>query len=104
MTRLGTVCPGTKFRFEVPGLAAPAGQTVIALGATTVLVTVTFMITPATPELGTFDVPETCTVMVCPAQSCALDAPRPMRVSRIRLGTIASKRPAAGGETVGVAT
>ena len=69
---------------------APAGHTVTALGATTELVTVTFMITPATPVLGTLGVPETCTVMVCPAQSWAFDAPRPMRVSRMRLGTIPS--------------
>ncbi len=88
----------------MPGCVAPAGQTVTALGATTVLVTVTFKITAATPELGTFGVPDTCTVMVCPAQSCAFDEPRPMRVSRMRLGTIPSYRPAAGEETVGAAT
>src|SRR5258706_63997 len=84
LTRFGTVCPATKFRFDAFGNDASHGYTV-ANPAPPGWVTVTFATTAVAPD-GTPPRPVTCSVKVCPPASFPVGAPFPTRVSRIRDG------------------
>src|SRR5712691_6269133 len=88
-TKLGTVCPATKFRSEARGRLAPVGKTVRKLGAVG-LVTVTLMITALAPVNGTPPLPATVRVVVAPAPSLPI-SPGPVRVSLMREGVRAVK-------------
>ena len=80
ITRLATVCPGTKLRFDASGASVPAGNTVSqppALGR----VTATLRTTASTPLTGTPPVPTTVSSRVSPAPSAAA-----LRVSISRAG------------------
>src|SRR6202140_3279497 len=88
ITRLGTVCPATKFKLEARGWLLPIGYTVRKLGAVAP-VAVTFRITAETPVAGMplAARPATWTLMVCPGPTAVLVPPFPVRVSRMRAGT-----------------
>src|SRR5450631_3074315 len=85
MTRLGTLWPATKFRFDVPGRVVWSPYTVMTPGLVGA-VTVTFNTTADTPELGTPPIPATCRCTVPPAATAAFGAPSPVRVSNTRDG------------------
>src|SRR6266487_1358798 len=80
VTRLGTVWPATKFRFDASGGVAPVGHTVTWL-ATVGLVTVTFITTASTPLAGTFPRLVTCRVRVDPPTNGDAGVPLPVRES-----------------------
>ena len=80
-TRLATVSPAPKFRFDANGRTTPAGNTV-AQPAADGPVTVTFNTTASTPDNGTPPTPTTDTSNVPPAPTG--DEPR---VSAIRAGS-----------------
>ena len=94
MTRLGTVAPGPKLRFDAFGLGSLEGQTVTnpAVSAPTA---VTFNTTAPTPDDGTPPIPVIWTSMVPPAPTLALGAPSPSRVSNTRDGTNEPNEPPA---------
>src|SRR5690349_5506259 len=74
-TRLGTVCPGWKFRFEVSCRGVPDGHTVTyppVEGSTTVTLTAT----ADTPVAGTPPRPVTCTE-IDPVEGTGPAAPSP---------------------------
>ena len=85
MTRLGTVWPGSKLRFDVTGTAVPSACTVRCpprVGA----VTVTLSTTADTPEAGTPPRPATGRWTVPCGPTLATGAPIPDRVSRSLAG------------------
>src|SRR5712691_11750179 len=86
VTRLGTVWPATKFRFEMTGGPPPVGKTVRKLGAVA-LVTVTLSTTAATPTGGTLPTPVIVTSSWAPAATGPVGAPMALRVSSTRAGT-----------------
>src|SRR5690349_11292288 len=86
VTRLGTVWPTTKLRFDAVGGVVPLGHTVTWLG-TVGLVTVTFITTADTrPAAGTPPRPLTCRVRDCPAVKGVAGVPLPVRESMSRAG------------------
>ena len=95
ITRFGTVCPGTKFRFEAVGRDVLSPYTVTYPGLVAA-VTVTFNTTADTaPVPGTPPRPATCRCTVPPAATATRPAPSPVRVSNKRDGANDVKAPAA---------
>src|SRR6478735_4955408 len=84
VTRLGLVCPATKFRLDALGIA-PLGHTVTWL-AMLGLVTVTFITTADTPDAGTPPRPVTCSERVTPPLNGVAVVPLPVRESMSRAG------------------
>ncbi len=92
-TRLATVWPAVKFRFEASGAGAPVGKTVRKPGALG-FVTVTFMTTAETPVEGTPMRPVTWRFRVFAGPSLAAGDPLPLLVSRMRAGVSGWNSPA----------
>ena len=80
VTRLGTVCPATKFRLDASGIVTLCGNTIRKPGAV-VSVAVTLRTTALTPVAGTPPFPSIWTLIVPPEASFELK-----RVSRMRAG------------------
>ncbi len=84
-TRLDTVWPARKLRFDAVGRVVPDGKAVRyppVLG----WVTVTLTTTADTPVAGTPPMPVTPAAMVAPGPTGDTNPPVPLRVSRIRAG------------------
>src|SRR4051812_29715659 len=94
-TRLGTVSPGTGFRFDEVGRTVPPGHTVMYVGSVA-LTAVRFHAT-AVASAGMPNWPAWAKLQVSWAASGPVRPPVPSRVSKIRSGVIDTNPLAAEG-------
>src|SRR4051812_18526751 len=91
------LCPAwVTLRLETVGLGAPVGQAVTNPGRVA-FVAVRFKATALTPVAGTPAVPATCTSIEVFDPTGPAGAPRPVRVSRMRVGVSGTNFPALAG-------
>src|SRR4029079_15387272 len=96
VTRLGTVWPGVKLRFDTTGWSSPEGQAVMkpfVIGESTV----TFKTTAVAPVAGTPPTPATFNSVIVLRARPEMLPPVPSRVSISRAGLSGTKKLRVGG-------